>query len=576
MPSLVSTGRRTLTGRLLLWHATAAVAILLVLGVVIDELVERYFVDRLTDSLASQARTVQETLSGEPPEQRTIVALGRAMGARISVIREDGDVLADSEQDPATLENHRGRPEVRQALGGEIGVASRDSASVGIPYHYVAVPPRDGLIVRVAVPLTEVRSELRTIRLALVVGFGLAAVAGLVVLVLIARSVSRPLREVTSAVEQVGLGDLGVEVPERGTEELVLLARTVNRMRGEVSERIETVELEQLTREAILSALDEGVVLFEAGGRALYQNETASRLLNGPIHDARQLMPGPLRDLVREAFRGTARRTIEVASGESSRTLVATAVPLHEEGHALLVVRDVTEARTVEAVRRDFVANASHELKTPVASIRALAETIETAAEDDRVSVRRFARQLEHEAVRLSRVVSDLLDLSRLEGETGRPSEVRLDELARDEANRYRDRAERSGLTLAVTAEEPVRVNGSARDLGLMIRNLVENAVQYTRPGGRVDVVVSGENGVATVEVRDTGPGIPRRDQARIFERFYRVDRARSRETGGTGLGLSIVKHVAENHGGRVTLQSELGRGSTFVVQLPVANAGQA
>jgi signal transduction histidine kinase len=224
----------------------------------------------------------------------------------------------------------------------------------------------------------------------------------------------------------------------------------------------------------------------------------------------------------------------------------------------------------MDAVRRDFVANASHELKTPAASIRALAETLVEAAESDPAAVPRFATQLELEAIRLSRVVSDLLDLSRLEVGTEETGRVAFAELVSDEAERFRGGAEEASITLTVAADSSLRVPGSDRDLRLLIRNLVENAIQYTRPGGTVDISVRSEADDAVLTVRDTGVGIPSRDQGRIFERFYRVDRARSRETGGTGLGLSIVKHVVENHGGSVSVQSTLGEGSTFTVRLPI------
>jgi two-component system sensor histidine kinase SenX3 len=254
-----------------------------------------------------------------------------------------------------------------------------------------------------------------------------------------------------------------------------------------------------------------------------------------------------------------------------ARTVQAGAIAVPDQGRVLLTLRDVTEARAVDAVRRDFVANASHELKTPVASIRALAETIATSAGDDPRVVPRFARQLEREAVRLSRIVSDLLDLSRLEGHPGTFSLLRLDLLVPQEAERLTARAAEAHLRLAIHTPEAVTIRGSAQDLGLMLRNLVENAIQYTRPGGSVDVGLDTENGWARLSVADTGLGIPAREQGRIFERFYRVDRARSRETGGTGLGLSIVRHVAENHGGTVAVSSALGQGSTFTVRLPVA-----
>jgi len=261
---------------------------------------------------------------------------------------------------------------------------------------------------------------------------------------------------------------------------------------------------------------------------------------------------------------------MEVTAGPAGRTILAGATAITGD-RVLLVLRDITQARLTEAVRRDFVANASHELKTPAASIQALAETIRDAASTDPDAIRHFAEQLEREAMRLSRIIADLLDLSRLETGTWQENDVRLDRLVVDEAERHRSAAESAELSLTVKGEGPVRVRGSAEDLTLMLRNLIQNAVGYTRPGGTVEVRVAPENGHAVVTVQDSGIGIPARDRKRIFERFYRVDRARSRDTGGTGLGLSIVKHVVENHHGTVSVESELGAGSKFVVRLPLA-----
>jgi two-component system, OmpR family, phosphate regulon sensor histidine kinase PhoR len=569
MGSSRSTARpQTLTGRLLLWHVVAVLAVLLGLGVVVDRVLEGYFVDQLTDGLVADARAVQQALPPDAPEAE-VIRLGHALGARITIIGVDGVVLADSDHDPTTMENHLGRPEVRQALAGHIGISSRPSATIGIAYRYVALPPASGRIVRLAVPLTRVHSRLATIRVILGVGIGIAALAGFAALALIARGVSRPLRRASGVMDRVAGGDLTAELPEAGTREVKGLARALNRMRSEVGARIEDLERERGTRDAVLSRLDEGVVLFGPDGGVEYQNRSAARLM-GEIERLQQVAPATLREAIDHARGEGRRRSVEVA-GPGSRVLAATAVTVPGEGRTLLVIRDVTEARAVDAVRRDFVANASHELKTPAASVRALAETIGTASADDPGSVPRFAAQLEREAVRLSRIISDLLDLSRLEGEIGERAEVRLDRLVQDEVDRARDSGGQTEVTINFSAGSPVLVTGSSRDLALLVRNLVENAVQYTRPGGTVNVEVQPEDGRAVLTVRDDGVGIPTKDQARVFERFYRVDRARSRDTGGTGLGLSIVKHVVENHGGTVDVVSGLGEGSTFTVRLPLA-----
>jgi signal transduction histidine kinase len=263
----------------------------------------------------------------------------------------------------------------------------------------------------------------------------------------------------------------------------------------------------------------------------------------------------------------------EVETASPPRWLRFAATPAGDGG-VLVVVSDVTEARRIELIRRDFVVNASHELKTPAASIRAAAEMLLEALRDDPASAGRFARTLEQEAERLSRIVGDLLDLSRLEAGGDPEGSVHLDSLVAEEGHRFEDRAKAAGLTLDVRTEEVPPIHGSERDLALMVGNLIDNAIRYTSEGGDVDVRVTASDGEVRIRVVDSGIGIPQRDLTRVLERFYRVDRGRSRTSGGTGLGLSIVRHVAENHGGSVTVQSEVGRGTTVDVVLPVAGAG--
>ena len=312
----------------------------------------------------------------------------------------------------------------------------------------------------------------------------------------------------------------------------------------------------------------DGVLLLEPGGSTVYANPAFERLMGGRPDGLSALFPLKIRQIAEAAAEGATTSEL-VETGPPSRWLRAQAAPVGNDGSVLVVIRDVTEARRLDAVRHDFVANASHELKTPAASIRAVAETLRHAASEDPSAVPRFAAQLEKEAVRLSRIVADLLDLSRLGSGSTLDERVRLDALAREEAQRFEEQALAANLELHVAAPEPTIVRGSARDLSLMVRNLVDNAIRYTAAGGSVDVDVGADGDSAVLRVRDTGMGIPQRDLPRVFERFYRVDRARSRETGGTGLGLAIVKHVAENHGGSVSVASELGRGTTFTVRLP-------
>ncbi|HET6771253.1 MAG TPA: ATP-binding protein [Actinomycetota bacterium] len=561
--------RPTLTRRLVIRFAIAVVAVLAVLALVLDRTLESAFLDDLTRSLVSEAKAVRLAL---PEDSETFQPFaersGRELGVRITLLQVDGTVVADSSLDPAGIENHSDRPEVQAALRGQTGVASRTSETVGEPFRYVALPPRDGLIVRVALPLSIVTSRLARIRALVAGATALAALISVIVVAVVARTLTRPLARLTESVSELSRGNLDTRVEPDGTAELVALAGTLNQMAEELDARMREVREDRRSRDLILSAMEEGVLLVDAGDEIGYANPAARRMLGGAPISTGGLRPYALRRLVAEARSDDSVREEEVETGIQTRMVRASALPVGADERVLLVLRDVTEARRVEAMRRDFVANASHELKTPVASIQAVAETVGRALDEDPAAAGRFAAQLQQEAVRLSRIVSDLLDLSRLETERPEFEPVRCDLLVREEVDRHRDRAARAGIQLSVETQ-PATVLGSSKDLSLLVGNLLDNAVRYTPPGGRVDVEVGVKEEGTFLEVRDSGIGIPARDLPRIFERFYRVDPARSRQTGGTGLGLSIAKHVVEQHGGRIAAKSDLGGGSTFRVILP-------
>lgn len=323
----------------------------------------------------------------------------------------------------------------------------------------------------------------------------------------------------------------------------------------------------------MLAALADGVIVVQ-DGHIMYANPAASQLLGVTLPEVlSDLTPPVLGRLVADAPEdGRAEAVFE--RGQPARWIEAVARPLPGAGAgAVVVLHDVTERRRVEAIRRDFVADASHELKTPAASIQAAAETLLRALDQDLDDARRFARQVEAAASRLSHLVDDLLDLSRLESERPRFQSVDLVPLVGKEIDRVADRAEVGGVDLAADLSE-VTVHGSRKDLRLAVRNLVENAIAYTPVGGTVAISTGQANDQAVITVADTGVGIPEADLPRIFERFYRVDDARNRDTGGTGLGLAIVRHVAELHGGSVEVESDLGQRSVFRIRLPLDRAG--
>ena len=372
----------------------------------------------------------------------------------------------------------------------------------------------------------------------------------------------------------LGAGAAALAVHLRDATRARRLEAEVERAEDLLRQSRRTSRDERQVQDLILGSMEEGVLLFDRRGRTVFANAAAESHLGAAPADAAALLPIDLQKAARRAGSMVEVVRVAVETGTPSRWLRATAMPVGDDGSVLLVIRDVTEARRIDEVRRDFVANASHELKTPAASIQAAAETIRSAAIDDPQAVPRFARQLELDAYRLSRIVADLLDLSRLETGSDLSEGLRLHSVIHEEAQRFSEPAAHAGLTLTVDAPDVPPVRGSARDLSLLVRNLIDNAIRYSKSGGNVSIRVAAADDHVRLTVSDEGVGIPSRDLPRVFERFYRVDRARSRDTGGTGLGLAIVKHVTENHGGSVRVASELGRGTTFEVRLPTLTQG--
>ena len=352
----------------------------------------------------------------------------------------------------------------------------------------------------------------------------------------------------------------------RTWEERALAAEAIGR-----EQQLDALE-DRKVRDLTLSTMHEGVLLIDSAARVAFANDAISRHLPSAPPTLDTILPFSLRTAIQDSRERREPSAVLVETGVPTRWLRGTITPA-ADGATLVVIRDVTQQRQLESVRRDFVANASHELKTPAATIQAAAETLRRAAEDDPAAVPRFAQQLEREAVRLSRIVADLLDLSRLESGSSLDDLVSLGSAAREERQRLEEAADAAGVTLEIEADGERPIRGSQQDLALLVRNLVDNAIRYSHEGGQVRVEIGSDDREVTLRVKDTGIGIPSKDIPRVFERFYRVDRARSRETGGTGLGLAIVKHVVENHGGTIEVDSELGRGTTFTIRFPAATS---
>ena len=419
--------------------------------------------------------------------------------------------------------------------------------------------------------LSQVEQDgiIEVLRSAVVTAAGLSGAAGLVIVWLVARRISRPVEDLAAVAQAIAGGDLDVRAPHFDTAELDRAGAALNEMSTRLGDRIVASEGQVRLLDQALGAVRQAVVVIDEDDRIVYSNPAAASMIRVPDHLA-AMTPHGLQTLVRQARAGEGSSEGLFDHGSPPRILQAAASPFLQDGRVLLAISDITESSRVDAMRRDFVSSASHELKTPVAAILASAEALQMALGRDPKSAGRFGEQIERLAKQLAKLVGDLLDLSRLEASQPEHALVRLDQLAAEEVARLRPAAEEARVTVSASSC-PISVSGSRRDLGLAIRNLLDNAIRHTPGGGAIDLKLSRENGDAVLEVIDSGEGIPRRELPRIFERFYRVDTARARATGGTGLGLAIVRHVAEGHGGSVQAESELGRGSVFRLRIPEA-----
>lgn len=562
--------RRSLAGRLMLVYAVAMLVIVGLLGYFVERAARNALLDEVEAGLVQEVRAVANAIPGDTAGVVAVVdRLSNDIEARITIIDPAGVVIADSHRDPEGMENHASRPEVAQAYRGTLGTDRRVSVSTGFAQLYVAVPGPNGTVVRLSLPENIVNAPATRFRTSLLVIVAAAGLAGIGVVALVGYRLSRPLERLSEAASAVAEGNLDVDPPRSSVAELDHLGRSIESMASEIGARLDEVGGERRTLGVVLDAMPQGTLLIDADDSVLFANRSIGALL-GPVADTLdQIVPFRVQEAVRAARQERQVVEFEVEHGVPARVLRIMVSPF-EDGRALVVATDVTDRRRLDDIRRDFVTNASHELKTPVASILSSAETLQMALESAPERAPEFAGHIEKSAQALARLVSDLLDLSRLEGETAAANDVDLGAVVDTEVERIRLISADAGVV--ITADTvPVNVVGSASDLGLAVRNLLDNAVRYTDPGGRVEVRLSAVEDMVILSVSDTGAGIPQKDLERVFERFYRVDVARSRATGGTGLGLSIVRHVVESHGGKVTVVSKLGRGSTFTITLPAA-----
>ncbi len=578
--------------RLFMAYGIVLAAALAGLGWLLIGRVENHLFQEIQQELSAKTVLIRELAATESEGnlQGLVGRIAKNTGARVTFIAANGAVLADSDEVPSKMENHGDRPEIRQAETSEVGVSTRFSGTVHQPMMYVARRSDSGpaRYVRVALSLDAVAAEVRWLRRVVWTATGGTLLVALLVTFVIARRMTAPLVELSQAANAIARGEFGKRVLVSSADEVGTLASSFNAMSAACAEQIAQIDQDREQLRAIFRGMVEGVVVLDAEQTILFVNDAAKGLLGVPalamegqkiwrIFRHRQLHEAVEVILVSETpyrceleWPGPERRAFALhgscLAGASNRG-------------AVLVFHDITHLRKLETVRQDFVANVSHELKTPLAVIQATAETLLDGALADPEHNTRFLERIRENSERLHRLVLDLLTLGRIESNQAPLELEAIDLQTAVEAcvDSHEGRAKAKELQLLTEpATETLWALADEEALAEILDNLVDNAIKYTPSGGTITLRWHRQDGQAVIEVADTGVGIPQKDLPRVFERFYRVDKARSRELGGTGLGLSIVKHLIQALGGNITATSEVGRGSVFTVKVPLAHGHAA
>ncbi|MAB82707.1 MAG: hypothetical protein CMJ24_04625 [Phycisphaerae bacterium] len=588
--------------RSLLWQVGFLLVIfqlllVFVFGWFLESKITSFFGEQRLNELRSLAPWVAGAI--EPADgnrERVQSLLNRADlwmdGLRVTVVDQDGAVLADSEEDPDRMESHRFRPEIDKALRVGSGSATRFSSTLQQELVYYAIrrgPVDRRQVVRVALPLTQLQQQLAGVSQTVVVVLCVYFLATIVIIFLVSRWLSRSVRELADGANQFAKGELAHRVPVYPGREFSLLSESLNEMAGQLSQRLGQLRLQGSELTSILQSMSNGVIALDLESRILSMNRVAQSMFDLLGRDIRgHLLQEFVRDPALSRFVQTSieqgeRRFEEIKLlAIDDRSMELTSEPLlnvdDQVVGVVLVLNEVTQLRRLESIRTDFAANVSHELRTPIMAIQGYAELL--LEEEDESNRSSYAEIVIRNTRRLSAIIEDLLSLARLEepegiGDLSRelimPSDI-LESVQQD----CLDEATQRDISIEIRPASSLEAFVNRQLLIQAITNLVVNAIRYSEPGSTVELAADARiPGFVDFTVSDTGPGIAKEFQHRLFERFYRVDRGRSREMGGTGLGLAIVKHVAQVHGGSVEVQSEVGQGATFTVRLPLSGNNQ-
>jgi two-component system, OmpR family, phosphate regulon sensor histidine kinase PhoR len=542
--------------------------------------IRHHYIESLTDGLKNAAISLRMTatslmLKKQFDELNGLVrSLAKEQSIRITVVDPQGVVVADSEENPQTMENHRGRPEIIEALGGATGRSLRFSSTAQKEMLYIAIPLQsEGRVVgvlRTSLFLSQIEALLFSLKMHILWIAAVIALLSLIAALIFCRSLSRPINDLMAAAQRIGTGDFKVRVFLKKKDEIGRLADTFNYMGEQLEASFSELARQKEELNSIISSLEEGLLVLDRTGEVLRCNESFSRAVGKNLTHGRPYWEtfrnaqfSELLERVRRERKGS---TDEV---ELDGRIYLCSMTYLEPGEQIVsVFHDITEAKSLERIKRDFVVNVSHELRTPLTSIKGFTETLEDEVTEEG---KRYVDIIRRNTDRLINIVSDLLLLSELE-EKGPLQLERLDlgSLAENIARIFDPRLKEKSLALSLEGTTGLpSITADPFKVEQLFVNLLDNAIKYTEKG-EIRVAMAANNGHVVIKISDTGIGIPKQDLPRIFERFYVVDKSRSRKFGGTGLGLSIVKHIVLLHNGRIDVESSPGVGTTFTVILPV------
>jgi len=575
------------------WRIAIPLIILIVvsmgmLGIYLTNSVRNSQLNNLRFQLEQEAKiTAEATLpsllgQGDSPD---VLAkkLGREIDTRITIIASDGTVLGDSDENLSTMENHATRPEVKDALSSGLGESTRYSTTLNEQMMYVAVPiASQGKVLgiaRVALPLTDVENSVSRVTRIIILATVIITILAILAAWLIARTTTRPVRQLTKASKRIAAGQFGQKITVSTKDEIGQLAQAFNEMSSNLKTTIDAISTEKTKLANVLENMADGVIMTDVEGNIMLSNPAAGKLFGFKEPDAvnkpliEMVHDHEVDEILKQCLKTGKQQSTQFESGIARRFLRAIAVPLYNQGRSsgtLVLLQDLTELRNLQTMRRDMVGNISHELRTPIASIKAMVETLQNAAIDDKEASRDFLSRIEGEADRLTQMVAELTQLSRIE--TGRAElrmeSVNLNTLIDDVLVEISPLVEKQQIALLKElANDLPSVQADKDRIRQTIINLVHNAIKFNKPAGRVTVSTGYDSKSITVNVADTGIGISKEDLPHIFERFYKADKART--GGGSGLGLAIAKHTVQAHGGDIRAQSEEGKGSIFSFTLP-------